>query len=240
MMVTVMVMIRRMMLRMLMKSTWVAGPPPPLSPTRNCFPSSHCHCILGLEWRLFILCWWWCQCTNHNVQTCNILGWVWVGIILKRGELASPAGWRQWWCWWWEIFHLVANWAPLCCLGSPPVGSLSSSSSSDEEKPLRRLILEPPRTSRKSWNPSSTEALWRRRGVEAPQVTATNGLSFQPRSRLSFSQSHSSFLSHRVLLWEYFGLVFVFLYFVSLLLHSWILDIPVIPSQGSHHLFCSY
>ena len=53
MMVMVMVMIRRM----LMKSTWVAGPPPPLSPTRNCFPSSHCHCILGLEWRLFILCW---------------------------------------------------------------------------------------------------------------------------------------------------------------------------------------
>ena len=185
MIMMVMVMIRRM----LMKSTWVAGPPPPLSPTRNCFPSSHCHCILGLEWRLFILCWWWCQCTNHNVQTCNILGWVWVGIILKRGELASPAGWRQWWCWWWEIFHLVANWAPLCCLGSPPVGSLSSSSSSDEEKPLRRLILEPPRTSRKSWNPSSTEALWRRRGVEAPQVTATNGLSFQPRSRLSFSRS---------------------------------------------------
>ena len=62
------------------------------------------------------------------------------------------------------------------------MGSLSSSSSSDEEKPLRRLILEPPRTSRKSWNPSSTEALLRRRGVEAPQNTATNGLSFHPEA----------------------------------------------------------
>ena len=54
--------------------------------------------------------------------------------------------------------------------------------------------------------------------------------------RLSFSRSHSSFLSHRVLLWEYFGLVFVFLYFVSLLLHSWNL-ISLLSPDKTHTIF---